>query len=106
MAETKKCFCGGELLDRGKKFINLSDTRIMGNSLLAFEPVKVYVCKACGRMELFVAEESMPSEEPGFEESLYDRYAKLPTVKLEKILENDSYTEECKAAIRKILRER
>ena len=48
----------------------------------------------------------MLDEEVDSKQRLYDMYKNEPADKLLKILDNGSYTDECRAVIRKILSER
>ena len=107
MSDKKICSCGGSMHYLGKKFINISDTRlIMVNSIIYFEPVQMYTCKKCGKIEFYAPEKSGSPEHETYEQKMYNTYKDTPTAKLEKILEKDDYTDECKAVIRQILAER
>lgn len=104
MPEAKLCSCGGNMRDLGKKYLNIADTLIAGNSVFNFRAVEMYVCESCNKLEFYSLDKS--AEPESTDDSLYDTYKDLPTAKLERILEKDGYTEECKSVIRRILSER
>ena len=107
MAETKRCSCGGAMRDLGKRQLNLADSILIGNSIFSFEAVRVYVCESCRKLEFYSLDRSVePEVSEGSNDQLYDTYKDVSTSKLEKILEKDDYTDECKAVIRRILSER
>lgn len=108
MEDKKLCSCGGNMRYLGKKFINISDTRIiMNNSMLSFEAVQMYICESCKKLEFYSLERQTESpESESYEQRIYNTYKDTATAKLEKILEKDSFTDECKAVIRRILAER
>ena len=107
MSDKKLCSCGGNMRDLGKKFINISDTHyILSNHPGNFEAVQMYICESCNKLEFYSLERQAAPEPESYEKKIYDTYKDTATAKLEKMLEKDSYTAECKAVIRRILAER
>lgn len=107
MAEIKICSCGGAMRDLGKRQLNLADSILIGNSIFSFEAVQVYICESCKKLEFYSLNKLNEPEPPeSRNDQLYDTYKDVSTSKLEKILEKDDYTDDCKAVIRRILSER
>ena len=69
-----KCLmCGAELQYRGKRKFHVGDRGLvlgLGNVsklLVDLEPLRVYVCPQCGRIELFAPPEGQKSSSPAKE---------------------------------------
>ncbi len=106
MNEAKKCTCGAEMKSRGVKYLCLATTRFMVSASAIPEQVEMFVCPECRRMEFYWMEDDLLDEEVDEKQRLYDMYKNEPADKLRKILDNGSYTDECKSVIRRILSER
>lgn len=106
MNEAKKCTCGAEMKSRGVKYLCLATTRFMVSASAMPEQVEMFVCPECRRVDFYWMENDMLDEEVDSKQKLYDMYKNEPADKLRKILDDGSYTDECRAVIKKILSER
>ncbi len=106
MNEVKKCTCGAEMKSRGVKYLCLATTRFMVSASAMPEEVEMFVCPECRRIDFYWMENDLLDEEVDPKQRLYEMYKNEPADKLRKILDNGSYTDECKSVIRKILSER
>lgn len=106
MNEVKKCTCGAEMKSRGVKYLCLATTRFMVSASAMPEQVEMFVCPECRRVDFYWMENDLLDEEVDPKQRLYEMYKNEPADKLRKILDNGSYTDECKSVIRKILSER
>lgn len=106
MNEVKKCTCGAEMKSRGVKYLCLATTRFMVSASAMPEQVEMFVCPECRRIDFYWMENDLLDEEVDPKQRLYEMYKNEPADKLRKILDNGSYTDECKSVIRKILSER
>ena len=106
MNEPKKCTCGAQMKSRGVKYLCLATTRFMVSASAMPEEVEMFVCPECRRVDFYWMENDLLDEETDEKQRLYDMYKNEPADKLRKILDNGSYTDECKSVIRKILSER
>ena len=106
MNEPKKCTCGAEMKSRGVNYLVMSSTRIFVAAAQVPEKVEMFVCPECRRVDFYWMENDMLDEEVDSKQRLYDMYKSEPADKLRKILDNGSYTDECRAVIKKILSER
>ena len=104
MNEAKKCTCGAEMKSRGVRYLIMSNTRFFVAAAPVPEKVEMFVCPECRRVDFYWMENDLLDEDN--ELRFYDMYKNEPTDKLRKILDNGSYTDECKSVIRKILSER
>lgn len=104
MNEPKKCTCGAEMKSRGVRYLIMSNTRLFVVAAAVPEKVEMFVCPECRRVDFYWMENDMLDEDN--EQRFYDMYKNEPADKLRKILDNSSYTDECKSVIRKILSER
>lgn len=106
MNELKKCTCGAEMKSRGVNYLVMSSTRIFVAAAQVPEKVEMFVCPECRRVDFYWMGNDMLDEEVDSKQRLYDMYKNEPADKLLKILDNGSYTDECRAVIKKILSER
>lgn len=106
MNEVKKCTCGAEMKSRGIRYLVMCSTRIFVAAAQVPEEVEMFVCPECRRMEFYWMENDLLDEDVDPKQRLYDMYKNEPADKLRKMLDNSSYTDECKSVIRKILSER
>lgn len=104
MNEPKKCTCGAQMKSRGVKYLVMSNARLFVVAAQVTEKVEMFVCPECRRVDFYWMENDLLDEDN--EQRFYDMYKNEPADKLRKILDNGSYTDECKAVIRKILSER
>lgn len=104
MNEPKKCTCGAEMKSRGVRYMIMSNTRFFVAAAPVPEKVEMFVCPECRRVDFYWMENDLLDEDN--EQRFYDMYKSEPADKLRKILDNGSYTDECKSVIRKILSER
>lgn len=104
MNVAKKCTCGAEMKSRGVRYLIMSNTRFFVAAAPVPEKVEMFVCPECRRVDFYWMENDLLDEDN--ELRFYDMYKNEPTDKLRKILDNSSYTDECKSVIRKILSER
>ena len=101
MNELKKCTCGAEMKSRGVNYLVMSSTRIFVAAAQVPEKVEMFVCPECRRVDFYWMENDMLDEEVDSKQRLYDMYKNEPADKLRKILDNGSYTDECRAVIKK-----
>lgn len=106
MNETKICSCGGELESYGKKYIGLADSVLLSNSIAFQNKVEIFICNKCRKMEFYLPEAATGEPEESEEGRLYSKYKDVSSEKLQKMLDSRSYTDKCKAVVRKILFER